>query len=90
MPVATTVRQFDNTDWQLIEINMLNSLDDYIKKNSITTLSHVTGIKTVTLLGIQKKLIRLQQLPMNQFFVLSSMLGYYAALTIADNLNPVR
>lgn len=90
MPVATTVRQFDNTDWQLIEINMLNSLDDYIKKNSITTLSRVTGIKTVTLLGIQKKLIRLQQLPMNQFFVLSSMLGYYAALTIADNLNPVR
>ena len=56
MPVSTTIRQFDNTDWQLIEINMLNSLDDYIKKNSITTLSRVTGIKTVTLLGIQKKL----------------------------------
>lgn len=89
MPVSTTVRQFDNTDWQLIEINMLNSLDDYIKKNSITTLSRVTGIKTVTLLGIQKKLIRLQQLPMHQFFVLSSMLGYYTALTVADNLNSV-
>lgn len=89
MPVSTTIRQFDNTDWQLIEINMLNSLDDYIKKNSITTLSRVTGIKTVTLLGIQKKLIRLQQLPMNQFFVLSSMLGYYTALTVADNLSSV-
>ena len=89
MSVSTTIRQFDNTDWQLIEINMLNSLDDYIKKNSITTLSRVTGIKTVTLLGIQKKLIRLQQLPMNQSFVLSSMLGYYVALTIADNLSSV-
>ena len=89
MSVFTTIRQFDNIDWQLIEINMLNSLDDYINKNSITTLSRVTGIKTVTLLGIQKKLIRLQQLPMNQFFVLSSMLGYYVALTIADNLSSV-
>ena len=89
MPVSTTIRQFDNTDWQLIEINLLNSLDDYIKKNSITTLSRVTGIKTVTLLGIQKKLIRLQQLPMNQFFVLSSMLGYYTTLTVADNLSSV-
>lgn len=89
MPVSTTIRQFDNTDWQLIEINMLNSLDDYIKKNSITKLSHITGIKTVTLLGIQKKLIRLQQLPMHQFFALSFMLGYYATLTIADNLSSV-